>query len=271
MPSLEWNAQVWDASYHWSDRGEEWSVNWGGAETQWAATLLPRIRNFLPASTILEIAPGHGRWTRYLLSLCDDYIGVDLAASCIVACQDRFKNASHGRFFVNDGRSLAMVADNSIDFVFSFDSLVHVEAEIIKAYLVELSRVMAPQGIGFLHHSNLGCHLVQLKLAQVLERTSRPLPLAKRVLRRWQIVEWDHARGKTMTAERFAEFCREAGLVCVGQEIINWGPKTIDCLSLIARPGSHWNRPNVVVKNPNFMGEVFSAGKMADVYTSLRR
>jgi hypothetical protein len=40
-------------------------------------------------------------------------------------------------------------------------------------------------------------------------------------------------------------------------------------LSLVARPGSRWDRPNVVVKNPDFMSEAFSAGKVAGVYTSL--
>jgi hypothetical protein len=68
---------------------------------------------------------------------------------------------------------------------------------------------------------------------------------------------------------QFAEFCRDAGLVCVGQEIIDWGPRTIDCLSLVARPGSRWDRPNVVMKNPDFMSEAFSAGKVAGVYASL--
>jgi ubiquinone/menaquinone biosynthesis C-methylase UbiE len=118
MPTLEWNSQEWDTSYQWSDAGDEWSEVWGGSETQWAATLLPRVRNFLPASTILEIAPGHGRWTQYLVKLCDIYIGIDLAANCIAACQERFKAASHASFFVNDGRSLPMVPDNSVDFVF---------------------------------------------------------------------------------------------------------------------------------------------------------
>ena len=82
----------------------------------------------------------------------------------------------------------------------------------------------------------------------MIERTSCPLPVAKRALRRWQIVDWDHARARTMTAARFAELCRNAGLVCVGQEIIDWGARTIDCLSLMTRPGSRWDRPNVVLK-----------------------
>jgi ubiquinone/menaquinone biosynthesis C-methylase UbiE len=268
MPTLDWNAREWSAAYQWSRHGDEWSDFWGGVGSQWAATLLPRIRHFLPTRSILEIAPGHGRWTRYLIPMCTEYVGVDLSAECIDFCKERYRTAEHARFFANDGCSLPMIAEDSIDFVFSFDSLVHVEIEAIEAYLFELSRVLGSNGIAFLHHSNLASHLPILKLTRVLEKTSQPLPAAKRVLKRLQVIEWDHARAKSMSASRFVEGCQKAGLACVGQEIIDWGPRTIDCLSLVARPGSRWDRPNVVVRNPDFMSEAASAGRMAGVYSS---
>ena len=81
---------------------------------------------------------------------------VDLAEECIKACQQRFASDSHISYFVNDGKSLAMIQDKSIDFVFSFDSLVHAEAEVIEAYLNQLAIKLQPNGIGFIHHSNLG-------------------------------------------------------------------------------------------------------------------
>jgi hypothetical protein len=61
-------------------------------------------------------------------------------------------------------------------------------------------------------------------------------------LKRHHVIEWDHSRAQSMTAERFREGCRSAGLACIGQEIIDWGQmgrKTIDCISLVARPGSN--------------------------------
>ena len=45
---------------------------------------------WLPASTILEIGPGYGRWTHYLKDYCDRLVIVDRAAECIEACQKRF-------------------------------------------------------------------------------------------------------------------------------------------------------------------------------------
>lgn len=272
MPSIEWNQNVWGAAYPWPVLGDEWSTVWGGVETHWFATILPRIRKFLPAEVVLEIAPGYGRWTGYLLPLCNKYIGVDLAESCVDACKKRFSTAENASFFTNDGKSLAMVADRSVNFVFSFDSLVHVEADVIDTYMIELSRVLAPDGVGFIHHSNLGAHLPALRLARLLERTISPIPLAHSRLTRLRMINWDHSRARSMTAERFAVSCGKAGLACIGQELIDWGHvgrKMIDCLSLVTRPGSRWDRSNVVVRNRNFMDEAFSARRIATVYTSL--
>jgi SAM-dependent methyltransferase len=272
MPSIEWNQHTWGKDYSWSEQGSEWSVTWGGVETQWHATIFPRIHRFLPARRLLEIAPGYGRWTDYLLRSSETYIGVDLAEACVRACMERFSTARNATFALNDGKSLPMLSDASIDFVFSFDSLVHAEADVIESYLVELSRVLAPDGIGFIHHSNLGSILRGLVLARMIERTVGKAPLALPTLRLAGIVDWDHARAKSMSAQRFEEACQRAGLACVGQEIISWGNgrKLIDCLSLIAKPGSRWDRPNVVVTNTNFMGEALSAHRIAAVYTSLR-
>ena len=51
-----------------------------------------------------------------------------------------------------------MVADRSVDFAFSFDSLVHADAEVLDAYAAELARTLAPDGVAFIHHSNLGAY-----------------------------------------------------------------------------------------------------------------
>jgi hypothetical protein len=58
MPSLTENRNLWDGSHDWSHSGDEWSNLWGSTETLWAGYLFPRIRAFVPAPTILQIAPG---------------------------------------------------------------------------------------------------------------------------------------------------------------------------------------------------------------------
>ena len=83
-------------------------------------------------------------------------IVVDMSDKCIDACKRRFRGLDHVRYHVNDGRSLDAIEDGSIDFVFSFDSLVHAEADVVEAYLAQLERKLRPGGVGFIHHSNLG-------------------------------------------------------------------------------------------------------------------
>ena len=73
---------------------------------------------------------------------------VDISERCIEACRQRFAAESHIAYHANDGRSLEMVADRSIDFVFSFDSLVHADADVIEDYLRQLGRKLTPNGVG---------------------------------------------------------------------------------------------------------------------------
>jgi ubiquinone/menaquinone biosynthesis C-methylase UbiE len=105
-------------------------------------------------------------------------MGVDLAESCVQACQERFATELHATFSVNDGLTLPMVADRSVDLVFSFDSLVHVEVDVISSYLRGFRRILSPNGVAFIHHSNLG---IYHRTAAVRDLVTMPLgPMALR-------------------------------------------------------------------------------------------
>ena len=121
------------------EAGEEWSQPSGNSAAQWAGTIFPH-RDRLPADTILEIAPGFGRWTNYLKDYCNELWAVDKSSDCIEACQQRFASVSHVRCFLNDGRSLSMIPDASVDFVFSFDSFVHPDRDVVEGYCANLER-----------------------------------------------------------------------------------------------------------------------------------
>ena len=156
MPDVNWNRQVWDGSYNWTTQGEEWSVAWGGSEPQWFGSLYPRLHRVLPAKSILELAPGMGRWTKFLLPLCSKYVGIDLSLQCVQECRKTFGKATHARFAQNDGYSLADAEDGAFEFIFSFDSLVHVELDVFKTYIPQLLQKLTKNGVAFIHHSNLG-------------------------------------------------------------------------------------------------------------------
>lgn len=139
MPTLQWNQTVWKKSYTWDAEGEEWSACWGNSIAQWFGSIFPRIHSFLPCQHILEIAPGFGRWTKFLLQHCESYSGVDISEKCIDACRLKFDDYScKTNFYNGDGKSLNFIDDSSVDFCFSFDSLVHVDINTLESYIIHL-------------------------------------------------------------------------------------------------------------------------------------
>jgi len=234
--------------YDWKEAGEEWSLPWGSSAAQWAGTIFPRIYECLPAGRILEIAPGFGRWTHYLKYYCNELWAVDKSSACIEACQQRFASVSHVRCVLNDGRSLSMIPDLSLDFVFSFDSFVHPDRDIIEVYLRQLRAKLKIGGKGFIHHSNFGeyANSPRERLPEVL---AKPLIKAK-------ILDWAHHRNPGMTAEVFRSLCEQNGLHCISQELVNWrGRRLIDCLSLFVRSDLAPQNSAKIIRNPNFMRE----------------
>jgi SAM-dependent methyltransferase len=250
MPALADNLSMWNEAYDWSQQGDEWSDAWGGVSHQWWVTLFSRIQGFVPAGRILEIAPGYGRWTHYLRDLCDELVAVDIAETAIAHCRKRFAGDGHVSFHVNDGTSLAVAADRSVDLVFSFDSLVHAEHEVIAGYLTEFARVLADDGVAFIHHSNMGAY--------------EPGSFDPHNI---------HWRATTVSAELVERLARSAGLSCVSQETVAWGNETLlnDCFSVITRAGSRWDRENDVAANLDFSRqEMATARRIAAQYPRAR-
>ena len=241
MPDLQWNHIVWND--RWASHGDEWSETWGGARSQWYGAIYPRIADFLPAHSVLEIAPGRGRWTQFLLRHCDEYVGIDLAANCIAACKLRFAAASRARFFVNDGTSLGMVPDSSVDFVFSFDSLVHAEIDVVSEYVRQVLDKLTPTGAAFLHHSNADDSSADRNESQGMSRAQSVSALAVK-----DVVE-DYG-----------------GRVLV-QEEVNWGGATrIDCFTTLCRLEGFPGVAPRLLRNDGFMAEAKAIREYQSAY-----
>jgi len=249
---LNENKAVWDGKYHWADGGDEWSAPWGGVAVHWHGSILPRILPFLPADHMVEIACGKGRITQYLKGYAREYIGIDLSEECIDACRSRFDDEPNARFEVNDGLSLETVPDGFADFVFSFDSLVHVDPATMRTYIQQLPRVLSEEGVAFLHHSNVGAY------AQMIKRIQRVPKLYGGLIRLGMLSKSYYWRDPNASAMGIAEFVRDAGLHCVSQELVRWRDANVYCdaFTVIARPGSSWSKtPARIWRNANFAKE----------------
>lgn len=255
MPTTEQNRAAFNETYDWPQGGDEWSAAWGGVQMEWYGSILPRICAFVPGDTILEIAPGYGRWTAFLKDLCKRLIVVDLSERCIDACRQRFAEYSHISYFVNDGQSLEMVADDSIDFIFSFDSLVHVEDTVMKAYAAQFANKLRSNGAAFIHHSNRGDYVFLGKTQSLISKVPPFFSLLK-ALKICDDVN-SQVRARSMTAAKMETFAQAHNLECIGQELMTWNSNfaLIDCLSTIVPRGSKWSRQNRVLKNPGFWSE----------------
>jgi SAM-dependent methyltransferase len=232
MPDIEWNKTYWNDTHPWPESGDEWSAGWGGPRPQWYGAIHPRIARWLPARRVLEIAPGFGRWTQFLLRQTDEYFGVDLNPRCIERSRQRFAAYDRAHFMQNDGVSLQVIDDGAIDFVFSFDSLVHVEMEVLAPYCQQIVRKLGPSGVAFIHHSNA---------ANGVDANN---PNAE-------------GRGKTVSSQAAREVIEQAGGRVLMQEEINWASTArTDCLTTFSKASAYPHLGYRRIENDNFMAEM---------------
>jgi 2-polyprenyl-3-methyl-5-hydroxy-6-metoxy-1,4-benzoquinol methylase len=247
VADVERNKQLWGTDYDWKDLGEEWSAHYGGSNMQWHGSILPRIQQFLRVKQMLEIAPGYRRWTHWLRTMTDELAIVDLSEICIDACKQRFAEETHISYYVNNGTSLDMVSDESLDFVFSYDSLVHAELDVMQKYIKQLSRKLTPDGVAFIHHSNIGAY--ESRFEELFPDNP------------------DHGRAYSVTAEEIRKLLESESLHCLSQEIFCCGGELLtDCITVFTRDNSIRHRPCVTLTNSNFGDEAARLKQISELY-----
>jgi ubiquinone/menaquinone biosynthesis C-methylase UbiE len=159
VPSTIQNYQVWDKGHSWSQDGDEWHDQadfCGQPYDRWKRALVDEfMRPYITATShVLEIGPGHGRWTKLYVESVGHISLVDLSQSCIEHCKELFRSFEHVDYFVNDGTALRSIGDEAVDFIWSYDVFVHIERLEFKLYLSECARVLKPGGVAVIHHPN---------------------------------------------------------------------------------------------------------------------
>ena len=105
-------------------------------------------------SRVLEIGPGAGRWTEFLVPRASRLVVVDLTPACLAICRERFKQAAHIEYVVNDGSDLSVIPADTIDRIWSWDVFVHIQSQEVERYVRHFARILSPGGRGVIHHSN---------------------------------------------------------------------------------------------------------------------
>ena len=172
MPSLEWNRR-WGLHFQEIRQkcpGQLYGIQWGDPEVRgihylFQQLFFPRrapgplykvvddyIRPYVkPDATVLEIGSGGGRWTRYLVS-AKKVIVVNLSTQFFEPLRAMFPGTNL-KFYQTEGFDLRGVAADSIDFVFTFGTFVHIDPDGIREYLGEIRRVLKPAGIAVVHYA----------------------------------------------------------------------------------------------------------------------
>jgi SAM-dependent methyltransferase len=216
MPTLEEN-RFWDR-YDWPQDGDEWTDQaafCGVTYSLWKQDIVDTfiVPSVAKNSTVLEVAMGHGRWTPFLAQLAQRYVGIDLSPSCVTFCRKRFAHLKNADFHLTDGRKLPPIASGSIQFVWSFDSFVHIEPDVLEDYMAEFARVLSPGGQCSIHHPGTPT--------------------------RSQRASGGRSR---LSANLFARIAKASGLRVLSQ-VDSWGPGNrsntklfADCISTIEKP-----------------------------------
>lgn len=184
------------------DANSQWDVVWK------TLSAIP-----IDYTTTLEMACGHGRNTIKLATLAENLILVDVNPDNIEFCKNRFRDKPW-QFLLNNGFDLREINDDNVTFIYCFEAAVHFDLEIMLSYIKEFRRVLAPSGVGFVHHSNVSSN-------PGADFRSHP--------------HWRNFMSKGI----FAHLCIHNGLEMISQHILDWGGPEADCFSVFRKPSGH--------------------------------
>jgi hypothetical protein len=132
-----------------------YGLQWGDPDTSGPQLylrdkyVLPYVK---PDQVGLEIGPGGGRWTRYLLGFKHLYV-VDYHAELLNELR-RHCNEPNMQFIANHGTDFPGVPANSVDYIVSIACFVHLETDLIESYLRGMHSILKPTGTVVLTYSD---------------------------------------------------------------------------------------------------------------------
>src|SRR2546426_6657638 len=144
----------------------------------------------------LDFGCGVGRLTQTLAEYFDEVYGVDIAPSMLKLAERFNRHGNKCRYVLNETDNLRLFHDDTFDFIYTGNTLQHMEPQFSKSYLKEFLRVLSPQGVCFFQIPGglipgspaLTPHATGHKLREYIKRVT-PGP----VLRLYRLLKYGHA------------------------------------------------------------------------------
>ena len=112
--------------------------------------------------TLLEIGAGAGRMTHRFVELYGRVIALDVSDEMLRLGRRNLVGVGNVEWVLGSGTDLDVLADRSVDEVFSYITLQHVPTSaVVLRYLEEAGRVLRPGGRGALQVRHPGEHFVE--------------------------------------------------------------------------------------------------------------
>jgi ubiquinone/menaquinone biosynthesis C-methylase UbiE len=157
----------------WSRYPEEWKTDqalsmgaetlgeeWGGPE--FADRIVELVEPYLGGGTdVLELGCGGGKFSRRLAPRCRSLLCTDISAEMIEHTRATLSTRGLDEnvdYLVLNGVDFSGVPDESADFIFSYDVLLHLPPENVYSYMCDARRVLRDNGVFMLHQVNLASH-----------------------------------------------------------------------------------------------------------------
>lgn len=187
----------------------------GDAQKQTEIFLLPFVKEFFPADksvSFCDFACGQGAIAANLAELMigagykiDRALLIDTVEDNLQEAAPRLKKAGcKADTFVANGNNFDGYKGKKVDFLYSWDAMVHFDVLDVVGYVSTVSKMV--DGYCLFHHSNYG------KVTSDIRGNPH-----------WR---------NFMTKDVFAQICTSSGLEVVSQRVFAWGEKDLDCITV---------------------------------------
>ena len=199
------HVNIMDGYFDRAELSDAMDVFWG------EDTVFYKMFKQLDLENVIELAVGRGRHVKMYEPKAKHIVVVDILQKNIDYCKERYKDSKKIDYLCNNGYNLKELNSGEYSALFCYDAMVHFEMMDIYEYLRDIYRVLKPNGMALLHHSN--------NTSDYRGSFSNSMAGARNY----------------MSKDLFAYLSYRAGFEVVDQKVIDWEVKDLDCVTLLKK------------------------------------